>query len=250
MALYDQATHLVNTFDLMPHQRAEVFWRTGTSKEALNPDTMWRRANNVVKEVEKLAEQMEAFSKEHSISSSRSAGGGGEGKDKSEHEQLYRAFLQKEFEGPSGVKKDPFPLRWEFTHNHTLVTYKMYYNKGSNLDKTFPAPQHREIVLPQNKPAGGWDAYNGPGPARSPAFPHQPPAAAAVGTTPSSLPQDNRMQMLKEVREHMDLLKHFEGVVDAESLNKRKRELFAAMPPAPPAHDANKKPRADMAFDV
>jgi len=49
-----------------------------------------------------------------------------------------------------------------------------------------------------------------------------------------STPHDERRSLLKEVREHLDLLKEFEGVIAPEELNKRKRELFIALPPAPP----------------
>lgn len=45
---------------------------------------------------------------------------------------------------------------------------------------------------------------------------------------------DDRRLVLKEVRDHLDLLKEFEGVIPEDELNKRKRELFAALPAAPP----------------
>ncbi len=57
------------------------------------------------------------------------------------------------------------------------------------------------------------------------------------------------MDLLKEVREHLDLLKQFEGSVDAEALTKRKRELFAAMPPAPPPLGARDMQVADSSDD-
>jgi hypothetical protein len=41
--------------------------------------------------------------------------------------------------------------------------------------------------------------------------------------------------------EHLDLLKEFEGVISDEDLVKRKRELFLALPSAPPAASPSKK---------
>jgi hypothetical protein len=250
LAIFDQATHLLNAADLMPHQRDEIFWRTGTSKELLNPDTMWRRCRNVIKEVEKLAQDMEDFAKEH------------DREDQSEHEELYSAFLQKSYEDMSGKEGVPFPARFEFTHNNTLVTYKMYYKKGRNLDPSFPPPQPREILLPSVKPPGGWAAYAAGARAggvsttngqqqltnAQSSQPHRP-HAAVLAMTPARVQQHKRLEMLKEVREHLDLLQSFEGVVDEESLNKRKRELFEALPPAPPPMGKNKKQQQQQQQD-
>ena len=45
---------------------------------------------------------------------------------------------------------------------------------------------------------------------------------------------DDRRVILQEVKDHLNLLKEFEGVISEEELVKRKRELFLALPPAPP----------------
>mmetsp|Transcript_29109 Transcript_29109/g.41179 ORF Transcript_29109/g.41179 Transcript_29109/m.41179 type:complete len:550 (+) Transcript_29109:180-1829(+) len=50
----------------------------------------------------------------------------------------------------------------------------------------------------------------------------------------SNLTAEDRRQMLKEVREHLDLLKEFDGVISSEEIANRKRQLFLALPPAPP----------------
>merc|ERR1719491_1071867 len=47
-------------------------------------------------------------------------------------------------------------------------------------------------------------------------------------------PIEQRRRILSEVREHLNLLKEFEGIISQEDLNQRKRELFLALPPAPP----------------
>jgi len=45
---------------------------------------------------------------------------------------------------------------------------------------------------------------------------------------------EERRKVLREVKEHLDLLKEFEGAVPEEDLRKKKRELFMALPSAPP----------------
>jgi hypothetical protein len=56
--------------------------------------------------------------------------------------------------------------------------------------------------------------------------------AALIG---DSNPAQDRRKILKEVREHLDLLKEFEGIISDEDLIKRKRELYLALPSAPPS---------------
>lgn len=50
----------------------------------------------------------------------------------------------------------------------------------------------------------------------------------------SALTVEERRRVLHEVREHLELLKEFEDVVPEEELKKRKRDLFLALPNAPP----------------
>jgi len=58
-------------------------------------------------------------------------------------------------------------------------------------------------------------------------------AAGSPFEPTTNLTAETRRELLKEVRDHLDLLKEFEGVVPKEELESRKRELFAALPPAP-----------------
>lgn len=55
---------------------------------------------------------------------------------------------------------------------------------------------------------------------------------------------EERRAVLQEVRQHLDILKEYEGIVPEEELNKRKRDLFLALPDAPPPA-ARKQPRLD-----
>lgn len=63
-----------------------------------------------------------------------------------------------------------------------------------------------------------------------------PPYGGGVvaAVPPPTDPLENRRKILTEVREHLDLLKEFEGIISDEDLAQRKRDLFRALPPAPP----------------
>lgn len=64
---------------------------------------------------------------------------------------------------------------------------------------------------------------------------HMDVAAMILGeSAKEKCPAEERRRILQEVREHLDLLKEFEGSISKEDLSRRKRELFAALPPAPP----------------
>lgn len=61
LAFYDQALALVDAIGLLPHQKGEIMWRTGTSKEPMQPETAWKRMKLIEKEVEKMKEKMKPF---------------------------------------------------------------------------------------------------------------------------------------------------------------------------------------------
>jgi transposase-like protein len=63
-------------------------------------------------------------------------------------------------------------------------------------------------------------------------------AAVAQDSEPTV---EKRRGVLNEVREHLELLKEFEGVVPEEELKKRKRALFLALPDAPPPFERKAK---------
>lgn len=55
---WETAKALLETTDLQPHERAEVFWRTGTSKEPLGPETAWKRSKMIDKELKAICEKI------------------------------------------------------------------------------------------------------------------------------------------------------------------------------------------------
>lgn len=154
-------------------------------------------------------------------------------------------------EAVSGNKGKPFPPGWEHSHNNVIMAYRMYFD-GHEHDPTFPpAIPIKEVVVPAAKIAAGQDDSNN--------FLVQVPQetgdmAAGMGTMGGSLVHGtsvgqksfggyppvtesavDRMEILKEIRLHMDLLNDFVGTIPQQYLNKRKRELFQAMPSTPPS---------------
>jgi hypothetical protein len=58
---------------------------------------------------------------------------------------------------------------------------------------------------------------------------------SAADSAPAADPEaDERRRLLREVKDHLEILKEFEGIVPADELAQRKRALFLALPPAPP----------------
>lgn len=242
-AFMDQAHALIDSLDfLLEHHKAEILWRTATSKEQLQPDFAWKRMKLIEKEMEMIANsKIKPF-----LARGRA------------HEEACDLLVQSLFEGVSGNKGKPHPAYWEHAHNHCIMAFRLYY-RGDRLDPSFPAAvPPREIVVPAEKPKPDSSApyyiqmnnkktgVGAPAPAADlkDSHHHQDDGdephldmAALIGGDPV----EDRRKVLKEVREHLDLLKEFEGVISDEDLVKRKRELFLALPSAPPAASPSKK---------
>jgi len=56
-------------------------------------------------------------------------------------------------------------------------------------------------------------------------------------------PAEERRKLLQEVKDHLALLKEFEDIAGEEEILKRRRDLFAALPPIPPPYNSNKRAR-------
>ena len=114
-----------------------------------------------------------------------------------------------------GEPKDSKPRSWswEFNHVTALMIVRIYY-RGLDLDpEVFAATAPRVVEVPGTKPVN---------------------MRKAAGLETAELSVDDRRAMLKEVIDHTAVLKEFEGVIPEEELAKRKRALYAALPPVPP----------------
>ena len=148
-------------------------------------------------------------------------------------------------------------------HNNVIMTYRMYYD-GLHLDPTLPEPAPVvEINVPHEKPApiDGAAVMRAPGTVRYAATnnslsssgpivpkPAPPPVAAASYNSASSLEEshEERLKVLREVKEYMEVLQKFEGVIHDDFLAKRKRELFEALPSIPPSSAERTRKRQRM----
>lgn len=133
------------------------------------------------------------------------------------------------------------------------MAYRLYY-KGDDLDPDFPASTIcPDMQLPQEPPRKTRSSVN-PTIATPPRAGDRPFSAKAKLTPNAEAdepaidvaailgeidkPAQERRLQLQEVRQHLDLLKEFEGAISEEELTRRKRELFLSLPPAPPAKKA------------
>jgi hypothetical protein len=188
----------------MPHQKTEILWRTATSRELMKPDVAWKRVKLIEKELKALAKEAENFE-----IPGRS------------HQDLCNMVVRSLFYKNAGDPSKSVPAHWEHAHNHVIMCFRLYYS-GSQLDPTFPPPVlAREISVPDEKPKD----YKAAGKIDT----DDVDVAALLGSSEG----DERRKLLAEVREHLDILKEFEGVIDDTEIARRKRALFASLPSAP-----------------
>lgn len=131
----------------------------------------------------------------------------------------------------------------------------MYY-RYDHLDLSFPPPvSPREIVVPMSRekpvpihiqkvPPTGIHFGDDSSAHGVQMLLNESTATAKMPARPPPTEEQRmseRRMALQEVREHLELLKEFEGVVSDEELASRKRELFLALPPAPSASNAGVK---------
>ena len=208
----------------------------------MDAEIAWKRVKGIEKELEALSAKLQPFST-----------------PENSHQETVDALVQDMFETLTGATGKPRPANWEHAHNHVIFCLRIYYSKEA-VDPSFPAAvSPRPIVVPSERPPMSEVKKQPrqilPQPVGMvPAAAAAAVAAAAVAsptagftTPPAGMqhppsafpPADDRMTLLLEVRQHLDLLKEFEGVISTEDLAQRKRELFLALPPAPP--DASKR---------
>ena len=240
IVLMDQANGLIESLPfLLPHQRDEILWRTATSKEQLNGDIAYKRIQQINKELQKLAKLIKQF-----------MGPQGTHQEWVNHLEQFLFESAGETRGPGNPGKS-VPQNWAHGHNHVLLTFRLYYN-GDKLDPTFPAPiPPRVINVPQERPKEDPDSKLGMKGLLPGLTSHRIPVPGYPGGLPGmaiSAPMDpleQRRKILTEVREHLDLLKEFEGIISDEDLAQRKRDLFRALPPAPPPAKDAKRPKLE-----
>lgn len=155
--------------------------------------------------------------------------------------------MQSLFENLIKFPGRPHPEHWEHAHNHYIMAFRMYY-RYDQLDPSFPPPvMPRAIVVPMSRekpepmdikklPPTGIHFGDDSSAQGVQMLLNESTATAKMPARPPPTEEQRmseRRMALQEVREHLELLKEFEGVVSDEELASRKRELFLALPPAP-----------------
>jgi hypothetical protein len=225
---------------LSPYHKEEIMYRTGSSKEPVDPEVAWKRARSVDTAMANLAKLVTPL-----ITAGKT------------HNETVDMLVQSFYESssPPPAKGRPFPMHWEHAHNHNVLAFRIYY-RYDQLDPTFPPPvSPREIAIPVTRDRTVPSAYLLKKEARATTvvttgnkdsddtsvhgvamlLEDNTPAPVMANNTVVSEHQKmaDRRKILQEVREHLELLKEFEGVVPDEELANRKRELFLALPLAP-----------------
>jgi len=243
LAYIDMANALVDSLEgLLSHQKAEVLWRTGTSKEPMNAETAWKRRKLLNKELENIRAAVSPLLPNRT------------------HDQAIDAYVQVQFESVTG-NTGTVPPNWQHAHNNAIMCYCLYY-RGDQLDTTFPVPRPPKIIYvatekPITTAAALLAPVAGPPPLSNTTMPtlmianksvdeqvdgkDRSESGDKVNDKDGEVKSESRMLLLEEVRQHLDILKEFEGVIPEEDLSRRKRELFLAMPSAPPPHSKRQK---------
>jgi hypothetical protein len=248
----DQMFALLETLTfLLPFQKEEIMWRTATSKEPINPEIAWKRAKSVDNEMANLAKVIRPL-----IAAGKT------------HDETVDLLVQSSYEALTGSTGKAHPMFWEHAHNHVILAFRMYY-RYDQLDTTFPDPiLPREIIVPikrervlptalkvkkeakigivSNGKDGDDTSVHGV------AMLLDDNCATTVIPKSTVLTEEQKMaerrKVLQEVREHLELLKEFEGVVSDEELANRKRELFLALPAAPTISSVLTTPEPNKKF--
>ncbi|GAX11275.1 hypothetical protein FisN_7Lh374 [Fistulifera solaris] len=207
-AYLEQCTHLlkqlVDEGVLLPHQSAEIMYRTMSSQAPLDGTAAITRHRGLQQELEQLAQQIKPF-----WVTGRS------------HEEAVDRLAHYLFESRSdgSHRGRPTPPMWEHANNHVMLTFRLYY-QGDQLDTNFPAPVLMVNLQELRKKE------------RS-----EVPDSAVIKPSPSKKvvveEEEEKRLTVQEVREHLELLKEFEGVIPDEEIAQRKRDLFLSLPTVP-----------------
>lgn len=232
LAFYDQAKALLESTGFSSQQQTEIMWRTGTSREVLNPDSAWKRAKLVEKELEKIRDKVKPLCV-----------------DGKTHNEIIDEYIQQQYEYVTNQTGKSVPRGWEHSHSNVIMTYRMYFQGTEpNPDLPPPAP-FKEVVVPIAKPKHDVNyMVRMPGSDTDHVMTMGSPPSPTPNLDPHMESAEDRMAILKEVRAHMDLLNDFVGIIPQEQITKRKRELYNALPSAPPSvAERTKRCRQELA---
>jgi len=161
------------------------------------------------------------------------------------HDELCTEILQYTYIQNSGKIDQPYSDTWEYTHMHYFLAFRMYYvGRTINIDM----PPACDGVLANDDPFENemeiqYPSLMGKRNARD----EKKDAPVEYIDLDDNVIESNviestemfvegvevRRAILKEVKDHLDLLKEFEGLVPAHELKKQRVDLFMSLPSIP-----------------
>ncbi len=223
----------------------EIMYRTNTGKIMLTPDLTWRRMKLINREIKKnITPKIKALNLS--------------GKS---HDELCNYYLQREYEQVSG-KKEPHHSNWEYTHDSHFTAYRMFYlgdDVNPNLPPAIDPNPHRvvpsvkpkqevieaenrkrqekaaKLALKESRDASTTSPNKKQKTSATPGF---QPAARSLLTTPrAAVPSsaqyrdsEERRELLKEIKDYLEVLNEFKGIIPEIELITRKKVLFGRLP--------------------
>ena len=174
------------------------------------------------------------------------------------HGERCDSFIQSQYEAVSGIRGKRHPVVWEYSHLNIFLAYRMFY-KGEDVDPNLPVardpnphrvvPNKKPVQYPPDPTMGAGGEYDSDG-SESGTLPKDFGGVSSGGGGGGGKrgrnkrkarnggndgdEQEIRCAMLREVRDHLEILKEFEGIIPLDELNRRKRQLFLSLPSAPP----------------
>lgn len=226
-ALLSCAIDIVKTLTFLPDfGRDEIMYRTASGKQQLSVDLAWRRMKQIDREIRRAIvpkiKELMAPSQSHG--------------------EVCQNYLQSEYEMVSNQPGKPAPSNWEFTHDNNFLAYRMFYT-GDDYDKTIPPAidPNPGRVLPTQRPDDDDDLDEFVKKRRRDSEDLNDATSQTVsedhkhGSHTRMLPAPKRRALLKEVKEHLEILREFEGadIVPEAELRKKKLQLFYSLPDVP-----------------
>jgi hypothetical protein len=297
---------------LNPHQKEQILWRTQKDGKQLDDVTAWKRAKIIERDLAKTLQEFKPFPVQGTthqesvnlfVQASYVSACIAKQSSSQTNIRWFPCFVtntnlcylftysqqyahsnlpQKNVNDlPREMSIEP-PPQWEYLHNHTLATLRLYFI-GDQLDPTFPPPLPSidDIPVPierphkQGNPRRTFALTSTSHASLSPALKGSPYQALQVmevqtaqesekpsqsypselQTSVASLPapcedddsedddhrssDDSRFRALLAVRDQLDMLHKFKGIMSEEEMARRRRDLYESMPPVPSHSDSH-----------
>jgi len=265
VALHDTASDIVDTLEFIPpHYRIEIMYRTATSKVMLSPELTWRRMKLIDREIRKTIipkiMEIDVGGKSHEeicnvylqreyekVSGKKDPYHPNWEYSHDNHFTAYRMFYLGADVNPNlPPAVDPNPERVvpsqkpkpEFVEAENLkraaktAAAAFQASKDASMAGqavnqilTSPASAKRQRLSAAtagfSSPGAGYVGLNST-------------AKSLLGVTPLQAKEADeaaeRRALLKEIKDHLDILNEFKGIIPESELVDRKRNLFALLP--------------------